>query len=241
VNNHLRPREGAEEPTGPEPQPAEESLLPPDELLTVPQIAERAGIHENTVRKHLKAQTIPFFLRDLTTGAIMPGSAPQTEWPARYQYLLSAEVVAHLASQVGDHVIPAIPAEVSRPPSTTSSQALAGEAERLRSELSNVERNLATIQDQLEETRAERDWLRSHLTDITSFLPAAREEVDHVRSDLEQLQDRAQQLERERDLERQARRLAAIRFKSLSWWRRTRTDLEVLVQEELQNLRDQGT
>ena len=239
MDNDLQPCAGAEEATSPEPQPPEEALMPADELLTVPQVAERAGIHENTVRKHLKAQTIPFFLRDLATGTIMSGSTPQTEWPARYQYLLSAEVVAHLASQVGDHVIPTIPAEVSRPPSTTSSQALTGEAERLRTELSSVQRDLAIAQDRLEETRAERDWLRSHLTDITSFLPAAREEVDHVRSDLEQLQDRAQQLEHDRDLERQARRLAAIRFKGLSWWRRARTDLELLVQEELRRLRNQ--
>lgn len=233
------------EPPSPPPQPA-----PADELLTVSQVAERAGVHENTVRKHLKSASIPFFLRDLATGEIISSDIPQHQWPARYQYLLPAEVVAHLASQAGDSVAPAAPYQPAEPAVITSSEVLSQEALRLRTELSTAERALSTAQEQLQELRAERDWLRSHLRDITAFLPAAREESEHVRSDLQsseaelravrehldRLRDEAQHLQRQQDLERQARRTAAIRFKSLSWWRRLRTDLDTLVQEELSRL-----
>lgn len=234
----------SEGPSPPSPEdagPPRDDASPPDELLTVSEVAERAGVHENTVRKHLKSSAIPFFLRDLATGEIILGDTPPDQWPARYQYLLSAEVVAHLASQAGDTVVPSAPPRVTQPPSTTSSQAISTETLRLRSELSDAQRELATAQDQLAEVRTDRDWLRLHLRDITAFLPAAKEEADHVRSDLDQLQDRARELERERDLERQARRLAALRFKSLPWWRRATADFEALVQQELQHLRAQDT
>jgi predicted transcriptional regulator len=229
----------------PPPQPAR-----PDELLTVSQVAERAGVHENTVRKHLKAASIPFFLRDLATGEIVSSDIPQRQWPARYQYLLPAEVVAHLASQTGDTVAPAAPRQAAEPAVITSSEVLSQEALRLRAELSTAERALSTAHEQLQELRTERDWLRSHLRDITAFLPAAREESEHVRSDLqsseaelravrehlERLRDEAHRLQRQQDLDRQARRTAAIRFKSLSWWRRLHTDLETLIHQELTRL-----
>ncbi len=214
----------------------------PDELLTVPQVAERAGVHENTVRKHLKAGHLPFFLRDLATGGIMPGDAPQTAWPPRYQYLLPQEVVAHLASQTADRVASS-PPPAAPSAATTSSEALASATSRLRADLSQAERELATTRDQLQDLRTERDWLRSHLRDITAFLPAAKHEAENVRSDLHQLQERAQRLEQDREralhaarLEREARRLAAMRFRALSWWRRLRTDFEALVQDELATL-----
>lgn len=234
------------EPPAPQDEPSPPPPgAPPDELLTISQVAERAGVHENTVRKHLKAANIPFFLRDLATGEIMPGDAPRDAWPPRYQYLLSAEVVAHLASQARDVVAASVPGEAARPAATTSSQALAGEASRLRDELSHAQRDLATTQNQLQELRTERDWLRSHLRDITAFLPAAKEEAENVRSDLERLQERTERLERDRNramhamrLEREARRLAAMRFRALSWWRRLRTDFDALVQEELATLTD---
>ena len=230
------PQDASAPPEGP--SVPEDASVPGDELLTVGQVAERAGVHENTVRKHLKANTLPFFLRDLATGEIIPGDVPQDQWPSRYQYLLSAEVVAHLASQTGDAVVPSTPKQAAEPLTTTSSAALAGEASRLRTELSEAQVELSATKEQLDDLRSERDWLRSHLHDITAFLPAATEQADTARSELQDLQDQARQLQGERDLERQARRLAAVRFNTLSWWRRARADFDALVRQELHRLRE---
>ena len=238
------PAEGAAAPEGEgasPPPPEDTGDSAPDELLAVSEVAQRAGVHENTVRKYLKAGGIPFFLRDLATGEIVAGDAPQDQWPSRYQYLLSAEVVAHLASHAGDTIVPSAPPQLAHPPSTTSSQALSTETSRLRSDLAEAQHQLTTAHDQLAELRTDRDWLRSHLRDITAFLPAAKEETDHVRSDLEALEQRARDLEHARDLERQARRLAVLRFKALPWWRRARADFEALVQDELDHLSDRDT
>jgi len=238
----LEPNRG-EADAGPEASSAAPHSPSSEELLTVSEVAERAGVHENTVRKYLKANELPFFLRDMTTGAIVSGDAPHDQWPARYQYLLSAEVVAHLASQSNDVVVPSAAKEAVEPSPISPSEAVARETSHLRTELSKAERELSTAQQQLQELRSERDWLRSHLQDITAFLPTAKEDADNVRSELDKLQEQAQRVEGDREqvlrvmrLERQARRLAAMRFRTLPWWRRLSTDFEALVQHELTKL-----
>jgi hypothetical protein len=44
------------------------------ELLTVGEAAERAGVHANTVRRYLKSEGAPFFLRDMTNGNVRPAT-----------------------------------------------------------------------------------------------------------------------------------------------------------------------
>lgn len=219
---------------------AEDAVPAEDELLTIAQVAERAGVHENTVRRYLKTEEIPFYVRDLSSGRVISGNQPQDRWPGRYQYLLSARVAAYIASQVGDSVGSSGELEVrAEDTPTTAEDASLQELAQLRAELAETRRQLHMTQEQVEQLRDERDWLREHLRDVTSFLPAAREDVDQARSEVDQLQQRARRLERERELERRARELAMVRFSDLSWWGRLTTNFEELFQRELTRLREE--
>lgn len=225
----------------------EERVPADDELMTIGEIADIAGVHENTVRRYLKDEQIPFYLRDLSSGRVISGDRPREQWPARYQYLIAAEVAGFIAAQASDSVAASPPPSASDQPITASDAALQELAE-LRAELAETRRRLSTSHEQLQQLRDERDWLRQHLDDVTAFLPAAREEVEQAESDVEALQqqtqalqEQAQRLAHERDLERQARHLASARFQALSWWRRLTTDLDQLIDEELQRLRAHDT
>ena len=206
-----------------------------DELLTVGEIAERAGVHENTVRKYLRADGVPFYLRDLSTGAIVSGALPQESWPSRYQYLLPAQVAAFIAAQAGDVVAPAPP---TPPPSPTSTEFGARELTELRAQLSEAHLRLNASQQQLDSLRDERDWLRTHLDQITAALPPAQQEAQEQRA-------RAEALARERAIERQqhelegrAQELALQRFRALSWWKRLNTgNLDRLLAQARDELR----
>jgi predicted transcriptional regulator len=214
-----------------------------DELMTVGEIADIAGVHENTVRRYLKDEQVPFYLRDLSSGRVISGDRPREQWPPRYQYLIPAEVASFIAAQAGDSVAASPPPSASDQP-ITASDAAVQELTELRAELAETHRRLNTSHERLQQLRDERDWLRQHLDDVTAFLPAAREEVQEAQSEVEAfqqqteaLQDQVQHLDSQRDLERQARHLAAARFQALSWWRRLTTDLDQLIDDELQRLR----
>ena len=206
-----------------------------DELLTVGEIAERAGVHENTVRKYLRTDGVPFYLRDLSTGEIVSGALPQESWPSRYQYLLPAQVAAFIAAQAGDVVAPSQPTPT---PSPTSTEFSARELTELRAQLSEAHLRLNASQQQLDSVRDERDWLRTHLDQITAALPPAQQEAQEQRA-------RAEALAREREIERQqheledrAQELALQRFRALSWWKRLNTgNLDRLLAEARDELR----
>ena len=226
------------------------------ELLTVGEAAKRAGVHANTVRRYLKSEDTPFFLRDMSNGNVVSGSLPEDQWPERYQYLVPARVVPYLASEAGDEVS-AGPAPSTEPLPATESEADELETSNLRASLDSAEKKLggaeqklAAAEEQLAELRSERDWLRLHLRDITAFLPAAKKEAESARSDLElaretaerereraeEIRRAADEFARDKDREIGARDLAVIRWQSLSWWARRGTNLEAIISEELEKL-----
>jgi len=220
-----------------------------EELLSVGEAAERAGVHANTVRRYLKSEGLPFFLRDMANGNVVSGSLPEDQWPGRYQYLVPARVVPYLAAEAGDEVIPG-PASSPDPPPATEDEAVELETGELRASLDSAQQKLAAAEEQLASLRGERDWLRLHLRDITAFLPAAKEDAESARSELElareatdrereraeEIRRAADELTREKDREIRARDLAVIRWQSLSWWARRGTNLEAIISEELERL-----
>ena len=220
-----------------------------EELLSVGEAAERAGVHANTVRRYLKSEGLPFFLRDMTNGNVVSGSLPENQWPGRYQYLVPARVVPYLAAEAGDEVS-AGPASSPEASPATEDEAVELEAGDLRASLDSAQQELAAAEEQLASLRGERDWLRLHLRDITAFLPAAKEEAESARSELElareatdrereraeEIRRTADELTREKDREIRARDLAVIRWQSLSWWARRGTNLEAIISEELERL-----
>lgn len=222
-------------------QPADDGALrahgeaPGEELLSLAEAAERAGVHENTIRRYLRSGEVPFYLRDLGSGEVVSGELPPERWPDRYKYLVPANAVGFIASQSNDSVR-AEEAEVEEE-AETSGEADRRQLSRVREELDEARRRLEVTREEAQRLADERDWLRDHLDTMTAFLPAAREDLQEAQSEVEQLQERARRLERERDLERQARRLASAAFRALPWYRRPFTDLEVLVEEELGRLR----
>ena len=227
-----------------------------EELLSVGEAAERAGVHPNTVRRYLKSEGVPFFLRDMANGNVVSGSLPEEQWPARYQYLVPARVVPYLASEAGDDVgTRQIPGPGPLP--ATADEAVGLESDDLRASLSNAEEQLdgaaeklAAAEEQIASLRGERDWLRLHLQNITAFLPAAKEDAETARSDLEiareaterereraeEIRLQGEEMTRQKDREIRARDLAVIRWQSLSWWARRGTNLEQIISEELERL-----
>lgn len=217
-------------------QPTDETgEAPGEELLSLAEAAERAGVHENTIRRYLRSGEVPFYLRDLASGRVVSGELPSERWPDRYKYLVPANAVGFIASRSNDTV--RAETEEAEDEAETSGEADRRQLSRVREELEQARRRLEATREEAQRLQDERDWLRDHLDTMTAFLPAAREDLQEAQSEVEQLHERARRLERERDLERQARRLASAAFRALPWYRRPFTDLEALVAEQLTRLR----
>lgn len=132
--------------------------MPNTDLLTLAQVAERAGVHQNTVRKLTRDGIVTSQCENMESGELVSPDAPR---PKRFRYLYPPSAVAGIAAAVHDKVIsqevPTGGPEVVLPqtPNTVTLQVTPEELIRLRERIAEERSRADTAEALLKRAEGE--------------------------------------------------------------------------------------
>jgi len=132
--------------------------MPNTDLLTLAQVAERAGVHQNTVRKLTRDGLVTSQCENLESGELVSPEAPR---PKRFRYLYQPSAVAGIAAAVHDKVTsqeaPAVSPDVVLPqtPNTVTLQVTPEELIRLRERIAEEKSRADTAEALLKRAEGE--------------------------------------------------------------------------------------
>jgi excisionase family DNA binding protein len=154
--------------------------MTPDEApaLTISEAAARAGVAEKTVRRMIKAGSLPHLKQAI---------------PGGFRYLVPPEVVALIAHVVGDRVLPdGIPSPLQTSLGGQDTQSLHGSGTQARvpsSDASTVElqRQRDALRDRVSEISQERDEWKTLAKDAQETIRALSETIQRLNETNRQL------------------------------------------------------
>lgn len=157
--------------------------MPNTDLLTLAQVAERAGVHQNTVRKLTRDGLVTSQCEDMESGELVSQKAPR---PKRFRYLYPPSAVAGIAAAIHDKVTsqeaPTVSHDVVLPqtPNTVTLQVTPEELIRLREKIAEekaradtAEALLKRAEGELSDVKHERERLWEQ---VQRLLPPAPQE-----------------------------------------------------------------
>jgi len=159
--------------------------MPNKDLLTLAQVAEMAGVHQNTVRKLTRDGLVTSQCEDMESGVLVSPDAPR---PKRFRYLYHPSAVAAIAAAVHDKVTsqegPAVSPDEALPqaPNSVTLQVTPEELIRLRERIAEeraradtAEALLKRAEGELSDVKHERERLWEQ---VQRLLPPAPQEAN---------------------------------------------------------------
>lgn len=159
--------------------------MPNTDLLTLAQVAEMAGVHQNTVRKLTRDGLVTSHCEDMESGVLISLDAPR---PKRFRYLYHPSAVPAVASAIHDKVTSqaappaAAPEQLTQTHNSVTLQVTPDELIRLRERIAEekaradtAEALLKRAEGELSDVKHERERLWEQ---VQRLLPQAPQELN---------------------------------------------------------------